>query len=181
MSGKRKTNTQTMAAWYKSKWVGAGVLSVALGGGYLFHKHQSTNKNSKDQISTTSSPSSSHHHQNYLSQFPDAQDAMHRLADYRYLSQSSFDTIKKYLEILFQVYLEVHQEKKVSLQLELEAFRCKRWIDESLLQWSRAWYPHEPSKQFLDDKDHFTKIVNNYLYNIRAQIKEKMALRQITV
>ena len=114
-----------------------------------------------------------------LKHAPDAQEALHRLQDYKTLNPEAYREIALNLDRLVGIFLLVSGKEPVNVSYELKASRYRHNILMALSQLSARYHNGLPSKQFQEDMDALLKTVDNYVYNIGQQMYEKFYAREV--
>jgi hypothetical protein len=114
-----------------------------------------------------------------LKHAPDAEEAIGRMADYKALDPEAYKQLRINMDRIIGLYILVHSKEPANLSYELKITRYRMNMVEALERLSGKYHQRQPSQQFLADAEGLTKIVNNYLFNIKQQMREKIASRQI--
>jgi len=109
----------------------------------------------------------------------DASDAVARMSDYRVLHPHAYQALELNMDRLCGIYILTTSPEPVPLSYEIKASRYRANLVEAIRALSKQYREGVPSKQFEEDADILMKVADNYMYNIRQEIKEKIANRQV--
>ena len=158
----------------RSSLVGAG-LGALTGMGMAFIK---TRKADKTHVSSTD-PDGLHQRIINLKYAPDAEEILNRLSDYKALDVQAHQDIHLNMDRLIGLYLIASSPDPVSASFDMKAHRYRENIKEALTTLATRYHNATPSKQFLDDREAVMKCADGYVFNLRQQMREKFASRQV--
>lgn len=108
----------------------------------------------------------------------DASEAVMRMMDYRILHPQAYQSLQLNMDRLCGIYLLIVSPETVPVSYEIKASRYRANIQEAVRALSKQYRDGVPSKQFEEDVDVLMKVADNYMYNIRQEMKEKLTNRQ---
>lgn len=114
-----------------------------------------------------------------LKHAPDVEEAVRRMADYRALDPEAYKSLRLNMDRIVGLYILVHSKEPANLSYELKMTRYRLNVLDALERLSGKYHNRQPSQQFVADAEGLTKVMTDYLFNTKQQMRDKIAAGEI--